>query len=417
MKRRNGFMLIELLAVIVILAIIAVIAVPIVLNIIDESKSNATLRSADFYLDAVEMSVAQSTLKDKNIPDGTYNIKDGDICLNDGCTEILEVEVNGEVPDSGTIAITNGNITGLNIILNEKEITLNNKNEMVYVKFLDEICKPAGKQYFATNPNDLGYKYNCKVDPNKPEYTFYVLNYNDENGNITTDKTNAKSINLIMNSNINRSGEAVDKLGMDDMGNVAWISEEDYKKPELVSSIKYFNEWNIWGYANDSKGPITALNYLEEATKNWTNLNLIDVNKFNDRYGNYYDIAKGYKMYARMMYATELGDEYWDYQDQNTYPYLYSNLSILCLDSATVNLVPCEEAGVIQGVYKEGLEILGYIPKVTGYWTMTTLRECNSDYSYCDFFWMTSIVGDPSSSNSISSSEYYGVRPVITLKI
>ena len=64
---KRGFTLIELLAVIVILAIIAVIAVPIVLNIIDESKENATLRSADFYLDAVEMSVAQTTLKNKNI--------------------------------------------------------------------------------------------------------------------------------------------------------------------------------------------------------------------------------------------------------------------------------------------------------------------------------------------------------------
>ena len=46
MNKKGGFTLIELLAVIVILAIIAVIAVPIVLNIIDESKDNAGLRSA-----------------------------------------------------------------------------------------------------------------------------------------------------------------------------------------------------------------------------------------------------------------------------------------------------------------------------------------------------------------------------------
>ena len=78
---KKGFTLIELLAVIVILAIIAVIAVPIVLNIIDETKNNAGLRSAEMYVKAAELSIAQSTLKDKNITDGTYNLKDGDILI------------------------------------------------------------------------------------------------------------------------------------------------------------------------------------------------------------------------------------------------------------------------------------------------------------------------------------------------
>jgi type IV pilus assembly protein PilA len=50
---KKGFTLIELLAVIVILAIIALIATPIVLNIINDTKESAALRSADFYLDGV----------------------------------------------------------------------------------------------------------------------------------------------------------------------------------------------------------------------------------------------------------------------------------------------------------------------------------------------------------------------------
>ena len=123
---KKGFTLIELLAVIVILAIIAVIAVPIVLNIINESKNEAGLRSAEMYVKAAELSIAQSTLKDINIPDGTYNISDGDICLEayDSTTkkcidsidegtdiEILKVEVNGKVPTTGEITITNGTIS------------------------------------------------------------------------------------------------------------------------------------------------------------------------------------------------------------------------------------------------------------------------------------------------------------------
>ena len=81
---KKGFTLIELLAVIVILAIIAVIAVPIVLNIINDAKESAILRSADFYLDGVEKSIATSTLEDVQIKDGTYYImENGNICLEE----------------------------------------------------------------------------------------------------------------------------------------------------------------------------------------------------------------------------------------------------------------------------------------------------------------------------------------------
>ena len=164
---KKGFTLIELLAVIVILAIIALIATPIVLNIINDAKESAVLRSAEFYVDGVEHSIATAILKNKNITDNTYNIKDGDICLNTGCTDKLEVEVDGKTPEVGTITITNGNITGLNITLEEKEIYKNSKGELVYLKKLNDICKPSKEQKYAANPYDEGYKYECKVDPNK----------------------------------------------------------------------------------------------------------------------------------------------------------------------------------------------------------------------------------------------------------
>ena len=60
---KKGFTLIELLAVIVILAIIALIATPIVLNIINDTKESAILRSADLYIEGVETSIATSILK------------------------------------------------------------------------------------------------------------------------------------------------------------------------------------------------------------------------------------------------------------------------------------------------------------------------------------------------------------------
>ena len=57
MKNNKGFTLIELLAIIVILAVIALITTPIVLNIINQSKEAANMRSVEAYAKAVEYAV------------------------------------------------------------------------------------------------------------------------------------------------------------------------------------------------------------------------------------------------------------------------------------------------------------------------------------------------------------------------
>ena len=110
--RKNGFTLIELLAVIVILAIIALIATPIVLNIIDETKDNAKLRSAEFYMDAVEQTIMRENMN----RGGSFkfnvcriNGQGNLICDEDESNEI-KVEVSGEKPTSGTIEFDNGTI-------------------------------------------------------------------------------------------------------------------------------------------------------------------------------------------------------------------------------------------------------------------------------------------------------------------
>ena len=304
---KKGFTLIELLAVIVILAIIAVIAVPIVLNIIDETKSNATLRSADFYLDAVEYSISDAYLYHGGLTDGDYPItQDGNLCKTAlSCSEEnkLKVEVNGETPTRGTITIANGNISAIDLKYGEKTIVKNSQGKLVYQvieagKF-DSVCKAAKEQKFATNPYDEGYKYECIVDPNKPEYTFYVLSYNDENGEVTLNKEDAKSINLIMAQNINSDGTPVTKAISESEKSsnggiyniVEWINQEDYE----------LSEGKSWGQSVDENrfGPITAMNFLDEATKNWTNAKVIILNTFTDDKGTKYSM-KEYNTYARM---------------------------------------------------------------------------------------------------------------------
>ena len=136
---RKGFTLIELLAVIVILAVIALIATPIVVDIINDTDESATLRSADFYLKGVELSIAQmKAVKNLNVADGKYSImEDGNICIgvleNNTCDgEILKVEVKGEKPNSGYIEIANGGIENIDFTISDNRMVKNSNGETIH---------------------------------------------------------------------------------------------------------------------------------------------------------------------------------------------------------------------------------------------------------------------------------------------
>ena len=139
---KKGFTLIELLAVIVILAIIALIATPIVLSIINNSKESAQLRSAEMYLKGVETSVATAIIHEKNVKDGTHPITPtGDICLGTlqgtGKTatcngEVLEVQMNGEKPESGTVTIESGKIKDIAFTYSNGKTIVKDAGKLVY---------------------------------------------------------------------------------------------------------------------------------------------------------------------------------------------------------------------------------------------------------------------------------------------
>ena len=75
MKKRNGFTLVELLAVIVILAIILLIAVPNVMGIIEKAKKDSYCSTAKMAYNAVELFKLQENDAINAIPsDGTLVI-------------------------------------------------------------------------------------------------------------------------------------------------------------------------------------------------------------------------------------------------------------------------------------------------------------------------------------------------------
>ena len=131
--KEKGFTLIELLAVIVILAIIALIATPIVLNIIKESKESSQLRSAEFYLGAVETAVTKKIMCNSTFKLSNCEIqKDGNL----KCDEVdVIVEIEGEVPNSGTITLKDGKIEKIKLKYeNNKVIGYDKNKKLVYFK-------------------------------------------------------------------------------------------------------------------------------------------------------------------------------------------------------------------------------------------------------------------------------------------
>lgn len=75
MRRKKGFTLIEVIAVLVILSIIFLIVTPLVMNIIRKSKDSANKRSIDAYGRSVEYAVAAYMLDDTEFPTSFDDIK------------------------------------------------------------------------------------------------------------------------------------------------------------------------------------------------------------------------------------------------------------------------------------------------------------------------------------------------------
>ena len=355
---KKGFTLIELLAVIVILAIIALIATPIVLNIINDTKESASLRSAEMYLNAVEQSIAKEMLQNKYIVTGTYNITiDGNICLkykenSTECADILFVEVEGEKPSIGNITIIDGNVDTVSIEFGDKTLGKNSNGGFSPVCKLSKDSRKKGTQ--------LGAKYECEVRPGEKQ-SFYVLSNNDDG-----------TTNLIMDGNICEDGTLATA-----------------EKTCLVA-------WNESG--NNIDGTITVMDYLSTATSDWTNLKKMTINSF--EYGDSSHDMETYNVHARLPRYSEVTNY------DGTNGYLYNNLGVSCKDNAGVQ-VTCENATKKEGVFEEGLS---HIDGINGYWFLSSDGISGNMKAYCIEF-------ESKKSKPIDTSSSIGVRPVITVKL
>ena len=224
--KKNAFTLIELLAVIVILAIIALIAVPIVIHIINASKKSSEEQSLELYRDSVQKAIAKYQMTHPSFNPSECGITgSGDI----NCDSVnIPVDMKGIKPTKGLITIKNNKVSLRNV-------TLDGKRYYSVAKLLSDADND-GKV-------SIGDKYEYKVN-STDTFNFYVLSFN-------TDDT----VNLIMDRNVCNDGTA------------NYANSNSYCRYKWYSLEK-----------NNTYGPVTAMQELYNATKNWDNVRAMELN-------------------------------------------------------------------------------------------------------------------------------------------
>jgi len=247
---------------------------------------------------------------------------------------------------------------------NDGIIYLNSKKTVFCNVYFDDtsICKIASDS--TKVKGEYGAKYNCKVDPNKPEYTFYLLD-NNEDG--TSD--------LIMNANINASGETVIPGVTTDTGLIKWYADE----------------------RKNIHGPVTAMEYLHNATKSWSNVEPINYTYNDSKYQSFTSIngvatiTKGDSAGTQVTIGSE------------TEP-IRSRMPIYSESDASITEVAFKNdtnAYLYENISSS---------KPNGYWTLSSCADGSFDA------WAV-IFGGGVYEDYVDFADSFGVRPVITVKI
>ena len=369
--KKKGFTLIELLAVIVVLAIIALIATPIVMNTIKSAKKGAAERSADSYIKQVETIVATERL-DGNILEGEYIIQsDGNLCLTSGCGDSnkdkIIIDMKGTKPSSGKITISNGNV----------EIS-----EKITVGTFDVVYNPTTKSYEATEKGGSSSEDDtpvlevlCKSNTTKASALVWSggadpsqeSSYSKEEVGLLATSGHEYDTGVTYTCELGdgkestfyvleTNGDNVSLIAGFNLGNtVAWCGNEAQCKEDII--------------LNNTKGPLTANDALKERTSAWTKLNQSQI-----------------ILPTADQIAKTLGESLGDSVIVGLETWLYS--------------------------YTE-------LPVAQGYWTSTPSQKNSYDAWYVIYAGGLDHdnydIDGNFIENDITSTTYYGIRPVITI--
>lgn len=369
MKTNNGFTLIELLATIIILAAIALVAFPILLNTINNSENKIDGATRKIVESAAKLYVDDNLNEYPLVNRSTY------------CVPFNEL-INGNYLEKGIIDTTN-------IDFSEKTVKVT-VNDQVNYEIVNTNACASTKKICAIQSGSLfsfGSKYSCDVGDGQTR-NFYLLGYNSD-----------ESVNLIMDSNINRDGDP--------------INDENYvfeKVDELTTPTKDYIYWNRAGAIDE--GPVAALEFLHDATKDWVNVPdmIIDHADVGQKYNsiktnNYITTIKGgnnqvttigtaeYPLKARLPIIAELKSN-------------GCRITSDCSSNESFNTCP---EWLTNYLYQSHAPHDNPIDGIKSYWTLDSI-DGEGDYVYAVGF-----NSDISTCSEFYLSKYMGVRPVITI--
>ncbi len=197
MKRKKGFTLIELIAVLVIMAIIALIVTPLVMSIIKKAKISARKRSVDAYGRSVELAIASHLLDTGTFP------------TNEELPN-LQIEYSGSTVVCNVMAMKeNGGLYLSECKVNNVDVKDNSTDDgwyhygtrdltnEEYVDMYGDALKTASLAYFNTNGNPVedyrtltidykGKTVTCDVTINY-DATIYMTKCKVNNVDVTSD--------------------------------------------------------------------------------------------------------------------------------------------------------------------------------------------------------------------------------------
>lgn len=131
--KKNGFTLVELLAVLIILAIISVIAVPLVLNLIERQQKNTFKESIYGMLRSCKISLVTEGFEYPAV----YTYSNGRLLNPNG----KDIKIQGKIIDGmGTITYSTDTIIEVAIKNDKWCATYNNQTSEVEVNILNGVC-------------------------------------------------------------------------------------------------------------------------------------------------------------------------------------------------------------------------------------------------------------------------------------
>ena len=382
--KKKGFTLIELLAVIVILAIIAPIATPLVLKYIEKSRSESKVDSVYSFVRNLETEIANFSIKNngKKYTTDKENIKE----LG------LDITVKGENPDDGKVCISklgqieNGIFQYDDYYVNYdgKKASISDKENYDSFSCGDNfsVCTLA-QGGDADNSNSItpGDIYLCKVKENmeteyQDGYTFYVLSTNVDG-----------TTNLIMDQNIYSDGTP------------AGVNGVEYSDNPSKYSLVAWNSESGDEYNKNTYGPVTAMKFLHNATKNWKKVEPINYEyKDNLLQGGNYGYTSFISNNGVAKITTLSGNEI-EIANQNE-P-LRARMPVYLKDSSDSELAAKNTTN----------EFLYVNLPIYGYWTISSATKDASSV------WALYVFGVLGEYGGASLSSDLGIRPVINVKL